>query len=250
MRRGGSTIAPVLTLIALSSPAMALAAANYAKPGFFWPEMPKPTILVAYPDVKIHRQGPGGVEILDADWTRQARDNLTLELQTSGIPAKANLQFMTEVGARSSPDYETLLATYHRRIGEIIFSVPQGTPDVTKAKRCKCTYDFSDVKDRVTNAFGPADYVLIMNQYDTYATAGQILGEIAGATVVGAVTPQSSVAPMRRMRPHFGNAIMFDLRSGEVVWMHGDGAFGGDLRKPETARVRVRQALSGFPGLR
>jgi hypothetical protein len=119
-----------------------------------------------------------------------------------------------------------------------------------KAKKCHCTYDFAEFKDRVAAEYHPADFVLFINQLDTYATTGQILGEIAGATTMGLVTPKDMVAPMRPMRIHAGNAILFDLKTGEVVWMHGDGAFGGDLRVPERANVRVGQALSGFPALK
>lgn len=247
--RLGIGTALVVALSVLTCPMPAQAAAGYVQPGFAWPADPKATILVAYPDVKVHRQGKGGVEELDAEWTRLAQANLAAELQASGLPKVATLRFMSSEQASGSEDYAALLASYRQRIGEIIFKVPQGSPDVTKAKKCKCTYNLADVKDRVSQAFGPADFVLMINQYDTYASSGQIFGEILGATIGGATAPQGSAVPMRRMRPHFGNAILFDLRTGDVIWMHGDGAFGGDLRKPDTAKIRVRQALSKFPGL-
>lgn len=237
-----------LALFGLSNAAEA--AAHYAKPGFEFPRDRKATVLVAYPDVRLNRQGKDGQEIPSPEWISLAQRNLRTSLENSRLPAIVDLRFMTAEQAAASPLYPDLLAAYHRRTGEMIFKVPQGSQDVTKAKKCRCTYDFAELKDRVTAEFGPADFVLFVNQFDTYATTGQILGEIAGATAVGMVTPKGMVAPMRPTRVHAGNAILFDLKTGEVVWMHGDGAFGGDLRDPEPATVRMGQALSGFPGLK
>lgn len=236
-----------LYLAAFGLSSAADAAANYTKPGFAFPSDRKAIVLVAYPDVQMNRQGKGGEEIPSPEWTNQAQRNLQASMLSSKLPAIVELKFMTAEQAAASPAYSDLLAAYRQRTSEMIFKVPQGSPDVTKAKKCRCTYDFAEVKDRVAAAFGPADFVLFINQIDTYASSGQILGEIAGAMAGEMVAPGGA---MRRTRYHAGNAILFDAKSGEVVWMHGDGAFGGDLRKPESAAVRVEQALSGFPGLK
>lgn len=237
-------------IITFSLSAAAEAAADYAKLGFEFPRDRRATVLVGYPDIIMNRQGEDGQEIPSPEWTSLAQRNLQTSLENSGLPAIVDLRFMAADQAAASPLYRELLTAYHRRTGEMIFKVPQGSSDITKAKKCRCTYDFAEIKDRIVAAFGPAEYVLLINQYDTYATTGQILGEIAGAGAVRMVTPQSTASPMRRTRIHAGNAILFDLNTGEVVWMHGDGAFGGDLRKPETATIRVRQVLTGFPSLK
>lgn len=225
------------------------AAARYTKSGFQLPRDRKATVLVAYPYMQINRPGSDGQEVPSPEWNSLAQQSFQASMENSKLPLVVDLKFMTATQAATSSVYPELLAAYLSRTSEMIFQVPQGSPDVTKAKKCRCTYSFADLKDRVLAEFGPADLLLFVNQYDTYATAGQIFGEILGAAAVGAVTPKGTAPPMRRTRTHAGNAILFDLKTGEVIWMHGDSAFGGDLRQPGPAAVRVRQALSGFPGL-
>lgn len=239
----GRALVVLLAILALL-PQPALAAADYLLPGFVMPADRKPVVLVVYPSILMSRQG---VEGFDAAWTTAAHANLRAALAASAVASVAELRFMDEQAALASEVYPDLLQMHYQRTGAIIFKVPQESSDITKAKKCKCAYDFRPLHGRVLTEQGPADYALMINQMDTYATTGQILGEIAGATADGIFQP-SGIGPMRRMRVHAGNAVLFDLKTGDVIWMHGDGAFGGDLRDPKGAQVRINQAISRFPG--
>lgn len=84
--------------------------------------------------------------------------------------------------------------------------------------------------------------------HDAYATSGQKLGSVLGATVAGMVSPPGSPAAMRALPPHYGNSMLVDLKDGSVVWFHGDGAFGGDPRTLAGAQKRMGQAMEHFPG--
>lgn len=227
---------------------VANAASDYLQPGFSLPRDARSSILVVYPAIIINKQAEKGAELPDVEWIAAAHTNFEATLKEASTLKPFNLRFMSfaEMTQRKSV-YEETMAAFGKRTGEIIFKVPQGSGDVTKAKKCKCTYDLSEVKDKVQAEFGPADYALIVYQYDTYASTGQILGELAGAVVQGLSTPQGSAMPMRRARMHAGNALLFDLHTGAIVWFHGDGAFGGDLREKTGAKVRLEQAMTGFP---
>ncbi len=231
----------------LLQPISAKASADYAKTGFVFSKDRKPTILVIYPMIIMNKQGKTGLDEPHLEWTQMAQTNLRNALSTAPVSKSVTFHFMNEAEANASPVYADLVSAYYRRTSEIILKIPQNS-DPKTAKRCKCSYTMGkDFGQRLLAAHGIADYVLIISQIDTYASAGQIFGEIAGAAVGGVMTPQGSSSTMRRMRIHGGNAMLFNITDGDILWFHGDGAFGGDLRKPESAKVRVNQVMSRFP---
>ena len=226
----------------------AIAGANYLKPGFAMPADHKPVVLVLPPKIEINAQGKQGEEIPNPEWFKQAHENVRLAVMKS-LPSRfVSFRFSENSEASITKANVDAFESYKWRTGEIIFKVPQGTMPVTTGKKGQYDYNIgAGVAASIRAAFPDADYGLIMNQHDTYATGGQILGEILGATIGGIAAPQGTSAPMRNMRPHYGNALLFDVNTGDVIWFHGDGAFGGDLRKPESAQVRIDQALTKFP---
>lgn len=236
-------------MLTLASSCSAFAAADHAKPGLVIAALPQPTILVVYPLVTLMRQKKDG-NVQDADWEAAARTNLNLALRARLEPAGYRLEFMDQPVEAKVQSYISAVTTFRQRENAMVFHISQDVidiADIPKAKKCKCSYNMETIAQAMKAEHQQADFALFIDQIDVYASTGQIIGEIAAATAIGITTPQGQTAPLRPTRIHAGNSLLLDLRSGEIVWFHGDGAFGGDLRDTVGAQIRVGQILTRFP---
>jgi hypothetical protein len=233
-----------LALLLLLLPAIAFASANYLKPGFSLPADRRASPLVLYPDLFVGSLDSRGEQIANPDWTESAHANLRDTLSSGAIGRAVELRFMTRAEAEASPAVEQIWSAFRALTNDIILRVPQGTPIGQAARRGR--YDYSigpELAARIRAAHGEADFLLLILMHDGYATSGQVISSVASAML----SPPWSPGRIRRLPPHYGNAMLVDLRDGAVVWFHGDGAFGGDLRNREGAARRLEQAMSNFP---
>ncbi|HYJ83785.1 MAG TPA: hypothetical protein VEW26_13205 [Allosphingosinicella sp.] len=225
------------------------AAGNFTRPGFSIPAGSRPSVLVPCPDLFVGTRNAKHEEKLRPDWVGRARANLAAALRAGPVGQAVELRF----GACDEPSalLDEARSTVNFRTSDWLFKVPPGTfprpGDGAQAlkglKRLKGRYDYgigAELVARLSSAYGEADYGLFFTMHDGYATPGDKAGRIAGAFI-----GHPFLLP-----PHSANSMLVDLRSGAVLWIHMDGAVGGDLRDPDEAAKRMEQATWGFPGTR
>ncbi len=196
-------------------------------------------IVLMRPTVRVGEQSTGGLFEPNADWTAQARENITAEL-AKVQDSLGNI--VIEYDDSSTAD-AALVGQYRNLFGSVAASVIEyqffaGNRLPTK-KKDKNRFDWS-IGPGVANleSLNGADYLLFINTHDAYGSTGrkalQIVGLLAGVPVIAG--------------EHVGNAGLVDARTGELVWLNADRQMGGDVRTPEGAAKRVSQLFEGFPG--
>lgn len=218
--------------------------AKWTKPGFVLPAGSRPSVLVPCPDLFVGTRNSRHEERARPDWIERARANLETALRAGPVGRAVELRF----GACDEPSslLDEARSTVNFRASDFLFKVPSGTfplpgNDLKRIKGLKGRYDYgigADLVARLRSVYGEADYGLFFTMHDGYATAGDKAGRIAGAFIGIPFLPP----------PHYANSMLVDLRSGAILWIHMDGAVGGDLRDPDEAPLRMEQATRGFPG--
>jgi hypothetical protein len=239
------SLALLSALLLAVSPSGAFAAADdLRKPGVSLATDRRASVLVLYPELFVGRLDSDEQQMADPVWTESAHANLASALAAGPVGHAVDLRFMTQAAAESSPAVARGRAAFLTISSDIIFSVPQGTAGTATARRGHYDYTMgSEVVAQLKALHGEADYALFIQMHDGYATRGHFLTSTTRAMLAPVGTPDS----VRHLPPHHGNAMLIDLRDGAVVWFHGDGAFGGDLRNQEGAARRLSQAMSNFP---
>lgn len=195
-------------------------------------------IVLMRPVIGVGAQSTGGVYEPNADWTSQARDNITAALEQAqsrlGNQVVAYSEAASGEGAVVS-QYSHLFTAVADSVIEYQFFPGNRLP--TKKRKDSFEWgigpDISGLK-----SLGDADYALFITTHDEYGSTGRKMLQLVGA--LGGVSVPTGV--------HVGHAGLIDLKTGALVWLNADRKMGGDVRTPEGAQKRVEQLLEGFPG--
>ncbi|MDO8605589.1 MAG: hypothetical protein Q7R40_03550 [Phaeospirillum sp.] len=195
-----------------------------------------PGILLMPLDVELSEVNAGGVAEPKADWTDQARGNMTAALRDIMAGRRANVVVFDD--NRLSPEdgaLTTQLMKLHEAVGMSIRAHKVGLfPLPTKQGK----FDWSLGPDvAVLRRNFDADYALFVFMRDSYSSAGRVM-VIAAAALLGVGIPGGQ---------QIGFASLVDLRSGDVTWFHLHARGTGDLRTTEPARETTTALLEQFP---
>lgn len=228
-------------LLAIAPPAFA----QYLKQGFALPAERRASVMLVCPDLFVGSINSRQEQVLNPEWTRTAYANLAAALAAGPIGSAVDLRLPPCDAAEKTALLEKLRVEVNTRNSDVMFRVPPGTfplagNDLKALKGLKGRYAYKidrDLLAQVRSTYGEADYALFLTMHDAYTTSGAKAGKIAGLFV----------GIPNAMPPHYANSMLVDLKSGEIVWTHMDGAAGGDVRTPEGARKRIGQATKNFP---
>lgn len=195
-------------------------------------------IVLMRPTIRVGAQSTGGMNEPNADWTRDARDNIGAALRAAqgGL---GNVVVDYDEGVSGDGPLTT---QYGQLFGAVADSVIEyqffaGNRLPTKKRKGAFEWGIGGDVGKLTSLTG-ADYALFINTNDSYGSTGrkvlQVFAAMGGVSVVSGV--------------HSGYAGLVDLRTGELVWLNADRQMGGDVRTAEGAAKRVQQLLEGFPG--
>lgn len=207
-----------------------------SRPGFsLTPGQAK--IVLMRPSIKVGAQSTGGMFEPNADWTDQARTNLSRAI--GEIQNKLGDRLVAYVGpvgedAERVAEYGALFTTLARSVIEFQFFPGNRLP--TKKRKDSFEWSMGPEVSGLPGLDG-ADYALFITTEDHFGSAGrkalQIVAAMAGVGVPSGV--------------HLGYAGLVDLRTGDLVWLNADPQMGGDPRTGEGARKRVIQLFEHFP---
>ena len=195
-------------------------------------------IVLMRPTIRVGAQSTGGMNEPNADWTREARENIVRAL--GEVQSRLGNQVVDYDEGASG---EGALATeYGQLFGAVADSVIEyqffpGNRLPTKKRKDGFEWNIGSDMGKLKSLTG-ADYALFINTDDQYGSTGRKALQIVA--LMGGVAVTSGV--------HVGHAGLVDLRTGELVWLNADRAMGGDVRTAEGAAKRVAQLLEGFPG--
>lgn len=195
-------------------------------------------IVLMRPSIRVGSQSTGGMYEPNADWTAQARENITRAL-SSVQSSLGNQVIVYDEGTTGegpvATQYGNLFGAVSQSVIEYQFFV--GNRLETKKRKNSFEWSVGDGLAKLQSLQG-ADYALFINTQDAYGSTGRKMLQIFAA--MGGVSVTSGV--------HVGHAGLIDLKTGELVWLNADRQMGGDVRTPEGATKRVNQLLEGFPG--
>ncbi len=219
--------AAALALVAASLPAAAQSALH---PGFS--KLPPDATIVLMPmDVELFSISGGGVTEPQAEWTRNAVENLK-----SAFAARKDTLKVRFVELAGEPDDAIEdLNRLHGAVGAAINLHYLGEYKLpTKEGRLDWSLgpDVAVLRER-----SGADYALFIYMRDGYAT-GERIGTMIVAALFGVGLPGGFQA---------GYASLVDLRSGDILWFNRLVRFSGDLRQRDKAGETLDALLAGFP---
>lgn len=226
----------VAALVLSAVPAMAQEKTGN-KPGFTL----KPgtvRIMLMRPSIRVGSQSTGGMFEPNADWTTQARENITRALNNAqgGL---GNQIIAYDEGATGEGALATQYGNLFGAVSDSVIEYQFFVGNRLETKKRKGTFDWSVGPGlNELKSLQGADYALFINTNDAYGSTGRKVLQIFAA--MGGVSVTSGV--------HVGHAGLVDLKTGELVWLNADRQMGGDVRTPEGATKRVTQLLEGFPG--
>ena len=214
----------------------------------------KPQVLVVRPDMFVGSHDSAGQEVVVPEWLEASHTNLQAALLRHPSAKDVEYRFADWNEPSSKPLSIELWEELGALQSDLLVKTPQGTFPIPPGEDWQQVIKSVDRgyheytlaqgwRDEVTAAEGEADYALFVHMRDAYSTSGEMLGRLLGgmANVVkdGVNTAQGP--------PHYGWAMLVDMRDGRVIWYYNDGRIGGDLRKDNRADKRVRQLLKRFP---
>ena len=222
----------------LAAPSAAMAQEKSAvRPGFVLkPGSAK--ILLFRPKISVGAQSTGGMFEPNADWTAQARENLSAALDE----AQAHLGNRVVAAAEPVGPAAQTLAAYQSLFSVVAESVIEyqffkGNRLPTKKRKGEFDWTVGPGVAALGQGTG-CDYALFLVTDDQYGSTGrkvlQVFAALARVPVAVGV--------------HKGFAGLIDLRTGDLVWLNADLQMGGDVRSQAGAAKRMGQLLADFPG--
>ncbi len=204
----------------------------------------RPSLVLVCPDLFVGTIDSRQEQAANPEWTRAAYANLIAALKDGPVGRSVDLRVPPCVPEETTPLRDRTRAEVNWLESDIIFKVPAGTfplpdNDMRRIKGLKGKYSYrlsAALLADLRAACGDADYALFLAMHDAYTTPGAKAGKIAAAFLGVANT----------MPPHFANSLLIDFRTGDMVWWHGDGQIGGDVRTAAGAQKRIEEALHGF----
>jgi hypothetical protein len=195
-------------------------------------------IILVRPNIRVGAQSTGGLDEPNADWTRQARENIATALHS----AQAGLGNVVVEYDEAASGEGAVMTNYAKLFGAVADSVIEyqffvGNRLPTKKRKDSFEWSIGPEIGRLRSLEG-ADYALFINTHDEYGSTGRKVLQVVA--MLGGIGVSAGV--------HAGHAGLVDLRTGELVWLNADREMGGDVRTAEGAAKRVAQLLEGFPG--
>lgn len=239
----GGRGAPLLALLA----AMLLILAGCSTPTTYLarplaepaaPALPKRVLLVP-PDVNVVEVTVGGIGEKDAEWSRQAADNLLASLR--GQAGKGDLFELVVMPELSQEEKDAVDA--HRAMFELVAASASeyglSTYTFWKQRAAKLHYTVGPGLGFLAQKSG-ADAALFISAEDAVSTGGRLA--VLAATIIlfgmPAITPGYSYLA----------AGIVDLASGNLLWHNFDWNIARrDLRKPQDADGLLTEVFSSFP---
>ena len=242
MRKSGIAIAAALSLTL----AACVQTRQYADLQFSPPEGDY-DLLVLRPDVTVGSVTTGGMVEPRADWTEQARTNITeaLKAQQAARGGKVVIAERRNEIPSVTPDTVAEIERLNYVVAQsIVLHKYLGVYLPTKSRK---GLEYTLGRDAVE--FGREsgfDYMLFMHAEDSFASTGRIALQVLG--IAGCVV--GFCAPNIGGGGQLAYASLVDLRTGEVVWFNvllaGTQIAGinmGDIRTPEGAAQLVERLL-------
>ena len=201
------------------------------------PDAPPPAsakILLVQPDVQLAVLTAAGLNEPRADWSQQARGNLTVAIDEA-LRAKSHAFAVLDPEASMAGRPGQLLRL-HEAVGQaILVHSYGGLPLPTKAKGFDWTLgEGAQVMAREHNA----GYALFVTGRGSYASAGRAMVSV-GAAMLGVAVPMGSQQLF---------ASLVDLNTGRVVWFNVVNAgSNADMRDAAQAKLLVRDLLKSAP---
>lgn len=230
-----SAIGTLLASLALAQSASAQSGNMATKTGFALPKDGSPRILLFQPEVIVAEETTGGLAVPNADWTVEAREQLTKALVKTQTGFSNELKIMPEFTGRDANtvrDYRALFkivvnaALKHRLLPGEMLATKKGSFDWTLGSGAARL-----------GKLGDGDYALFVVSNDAYNSRGRRAVE-AISEVLGRDSDAGT---------HSGYAGLVDLKTGDLVWINANMQMTGDVRTPEGASSRAAQLLQGFP---
>ena len=195
-------------------------------------------IVLLTPDVELAVLHAGGVEELNAEWTKLAKKHITQYLSTRFRKAKVRMVKLGKEPKDPNEDQrEVQLLKLHGAMGRaILVHQPDGAPLQLPTKAGKFDWSMGPDARYLKKKFG-ADYALFIFVRDSYTSSGRVaaifLAAALGVSIRGGV--------------QLGFSSLVDLNSGEVVWFNRLARGRGDLRTAGGAAETMNVLLSNFP---
>jgi len=230
----GLAIAAALLLFAVPAAAQEKTG---SKPGFtLRPGTAR--IVLMRPSIHVGSQSTGGMFEPNADWTAQARDNISRALDS--FQANLGNQVISyDEGTTGDGALATQYGNLFGALSESVIEYQFFVGNRLETKKRKNSFEWGVGPELASlKSLQGADYALFINTNDQYGSTGRKALQIFAA--MGGISVTSGV--------HVGHAGLIDLKTGELVWLNADRQMGGDVRTPEGAMKRVTQLLEGFPG--
>ncbi|RYG29763.1 MAG: hypothetical protein EON93_16095, partial [Burkholderiales bacterium] len=169
------------------------------------------------PRIRVGAQSTGGMDEPNADWTRDARDNISAALRAAQTGLGNVVLDYDEGLSGDGPlisEYGQLFGAVANSVIEYQFFVGNRLP----TKKRKNSFEWSVGADigKLRSLTG-ADYALFINTHDSYGSTGRKILQVFAA--MGGVGVVSGI--------HAGHAGLVDLKTGELVWLNADRAMGG-----------------------
>ena len=203
-------------------------------------------LLVLRPDVNVSELTAGGMSQPRADWTEQARANITAALRAQQAGRGGKMLVAERRGQVPGVDAETIAEIERLNYvvdQSIVLHKYYGIYLPTKRGR-GLDYTLGEAAVDLGRKTG-FDYMLFMHAEDNRASAGrtalQVIG-IAGC-IIGFCAPSGGANQL-------AYASLVDLKSGDVVWFNVvqtgsqlPGVTFGDIRTPQGATLMVERLL-------
>lgn len=203
-------------------------------------------LLVLRPDVSVSELTAGGMAQPRADWTEQARANITAALRTQQAARGGNMLVAERRAGVPGADAETIAEV--ERLNYVVDQsiVLHKYNEVWLPTKRGRGLDYTLGEEAVELGRKTGyDYMLFLHAEDNRASAGrtalQVIG-IAGC-VIGFCAPSGGANQL-------AYASLVDLKSGDVVWFNVvqtgsqlPGVTFGDIRSPEGAALMVERLL-------
>jgi hypothetical protein len=225
----------LLALAGCSTPTTYLAR-TLAEPAA--PALPKRVLLVP-PDVNVVEVTVGGIGEKDAEWSRQAAENLLASLR--GHAGRGDLFELVPMPALTQEEKDVVDA--HRAMFELVAASASeyglSTYSFWKERAARLHYTVGPGLGFLAEKSG-ADAALFISAEDAVSTGGRLTVLLATVFLFGmpAITPGYSYLA----------AGIVDLASGNLLWHNFDWNIARrDLRKPQDADGLLTEVFASFP---
>ncbi len=204
-------------------------------------------LLVMRPDVTVNTVTTGGMEEPRADWTEQARANITAALRAQQAERGGKVQIMTRRNELPGVDEQLVadLERLHGAVGNSIALHKYLGAYLPSKPRAGLDYTLGADAVELGRKTG-FDYALFMHAQDSIVSGGRVALQVLG--IAGCFV--GFCAPNIGGGGQFAYASLVDLKTGEVVWFNvvqtGSQIAGikmGDIRSPEGAAQLVDRLL-------